>query len=254
MSDRLILAEGIQDLYFWGGLAEHFRWERDEGQKGNVRQHFYRSGELKLRIEDCRGKDSGAGEQGVMRMAGIRVNEWMANPVSGARYLINLDGDAAPTASDMDAKFSRFAEALGFDTTGAEPRQWRLQAKPVAGEPARDEELQLVAVIWTGREVEELREMSPSLERLVVGALATVTPEAWQKVLAFLSPGVELASHAPSPAHKSAVGLFRAGWFADQGDGLFLKQLWRIEPIAAALEDALRADGEWSRIERFFVP
>lgn len=62
----------------------------------------------------------------------------------------------------------------------------------------------------------------------------------------------DLGPVGPSPVHKGAVGLFRAGWFASHSDGDFLQQLWRVEPIAAALESALRADGEWARIERFF--
>lgn len=64
--------------------------------------------------------------------------------------------------------------------------------------------------------------------------------------------GIAKLAGRPDPHgkdHKAHAWSFYAGWSTDHGTGDFYASLWRDEPVAAALEDLLRAQGAWRVVE-----
>jgi hypothetical protein len=253
--ESIVLVEGYDDRSFWQGLL--LRRGCEEARNAPLAQHRQQAGftyrtpsDTLVHVIPCKGAPHSGIRKGdeLQTFAKIKLAERANKPLR--RLVLSPDADQHATldrarssvrsiviSACPDAQETAEGDFL-VDQGGLMVSAMFLHADAAGDDPAG-------AAGGEGGPRPEGVPAQRALEQLVCRALCKVHPARGQSVARWLAG-------RPDPDgkdHKAHAWSFYAGWSTAHGPGDFYASIWRDEPVAAALEDLLRAQGAWRIVD-----
>lgn len=236
MSQSVVLCEGYDDRAFWTGwllrlgclAASTPEERRDEWARPVTggRYLFYTPGRDRILVEPCHGREQAP------RAARAYFAAQATHPIR--RLVINVDSDRRVGASEKPA-------------VGRLPPELEQLAREAEGRGEGAASLEVLAVVWECADPDQPGiPPKQTLERLVASAIQEAYPGRGASVARWLED-----PPLGDPRGAKAHGLsYAAKWYSGHGAEDFYGHVWRDEPVAAGLEERLRATGAWAAAER----